>query len=130
MLTNWKNMPFYKVFGRNRSIETIDGYDETVHRGPFWTYRSRRICDEAVRWSPMRCVIKCLRLAPLDCDLTIRMLPVWLNHGRYNAPIYATCVWWIRWTASPCDPRATIVDRLIRRSSFSHVSYDLKYRVN
>ena len=30
-----KNPLFYRAFGRNRPIETIDGYDETVHRGPF-----------------------------------------------------------------------------------------------
>ena len=36
-------MPFYKLFGRNCTIETIDGYDETVHRGPFRLSHSRRI---------------------------------------------------------------------------------------
>ena len=36
-------MSFYRVFGRNRPIETIDGYDGTVHRGPFRLGRSRRI---------------------------------------------------------------------------------------
>ena len=39
-------MSFYRVFGRNRPIETIDGYDETVHRGPFWLSRNRRILME------------------------------------------------------------------------------------
>ena len=34
---------FYRVFGRNRPIETIDGYDGTVHRGPFQTCRGRPI---------------------------------------------------------------------------------------
>ena len=38
-------MSFYRVFGRNRPIETIDGYDEMVHRGPFQIYRNRRIFD-------------------------------------------------------------------------------------
>ena len=33
----------YRVFGRNRPIETIDGYDGTVHRGPFQLSRSRLI---------------------------------------------------------------------------------------
>ena len=37
---------FYRVFGRKRPIETIDGYDETVHREPFQTYRSRLILME------------------------------------------------------------------------------------
>ena len=30
-----KNTSIYTHFGRNRPIETIEGYDETVHRGPF-----------------------------------------------------------------------------------------------
>ena len=38
-----KNTSFYRNFGRNRPIETIDGYDETVHRGPFQKYRGRWI---------------------------------------------------------------------------------------
>ena len=29
-------MSFYKVFGHNRLIEIIDGYDGTVHHGPFF----------------------------------------------------------------------------------------------
>ena len=45
-------MSFYKIFGRNRPIETIDGYDETVHRGSFQLSCSRQILmegqDEAV----------------------------------------------------------------------------------
>ena len=47
-ITNRKNISFYMVFGRNRPIETIDGYDETVHREPFQTYRSRLIFDEVL----------------------------------------------------------------------------------
>ena len=42
-IRNRKNISFYRVFGRNRPIEAIDGNDETVHRGPFQLYRSRRI---------------------------------------------------------------------------------------
>ena len=38
-----KNTSFYRDFGRNRLIETIDGYDGTVHRGPFQLSRSRLI---------------------------------------------------------------------------------------
>ena len=34
---------FYSTFGRNRLIETIDGYDGTVHRGPFQKSCSRLI---------------------------------------------------------------------------------------
>ena len=30
-----KNILFYRAFGRNRPIISIDGYDGTVHRGPF-----------------------------------------------------------------------------------------------
>ena len=45
-------MSFYRIFGRNRPIETIDGYDVTVYHGPFWLSRSRQILvegqDEAV----------------------------------------------------------------------------------
>ena len=43
MLKNVKNMPFYRAKIRNRPIKTIDGYDETVHRGPFQLSRDRRI---------------------------------------------------------------------------------------
>ena len=43
MLKNLKNMPFYRAKIRNRPIKTIDGYDETVHRGPFRKCRSRPI---------------------------------------------------------------------------------------
>ena len=43
MLKNVKNMPFYRAKIRNRLIKTIDGYDETVHRGPFQLSRDRRI---------------------------------------------------------------------------------------
>ena len=30
-----KNTAFYRDFGRNRPIKMIDGYDGTVHCGPF-----------------------------------------------------------------------------------------------
>ena len=36
-----KNPLFYRAFGRSRQIETIDGYDETVHCGLFWKYHDR-----------------------------------------------------------------------------------------
>ena len=38
-----KNKSFYRVFDRNRPIKTIDGYDGTVHRGPFRLSRGRPI---------------------------------------------------------------------------------------
>ena len=40
-----KNILFYRTFGRNRPIKTIDGYNGTVHRGPFRIYCIRRIAD-------------------------------------------------------------------------------------
>ena len=38
-----KNILFYRAFGRNRPIVSIDGYDGTVHRGPFRLSRGRPI---------------------------------------------------------------------------------------
>ena len=43
MHTSTKNTSIYTKFGRNRPIVSIDGYDETVHRGPFRLRRGRRI---------------------------------------------------------------------------------------
>ena len=42
-LQSSKNMSFYSVFGRNRLIVSIDGYDGTVHHGPFRLSRGRSI---------------------------------------------------------------------------------------
>ena len=42
-LQKTKNTSFYSIFGRNRLIVLIDGYDETVHCGPFQLSRSRLI---------------------------------------------------------------------------------------
>ena len=42
-LQTMKNILFYRAFGRNRSIVLIDGYDGTVHRGPFRLNRHRQI---------------------------------------------------------------------------------------
>ena len=91
-LTKLKNALSYRRIGRNRRMALIKGYNRTVHREPFQKCHSRPIRDEALRCSLMRCDIKRLRLAPLDRDLTIKMLPARLNHDRYNSPIYATCV--------------------------------------
>ena len=44
-LQTMKNILFYRAFGCNRPIVSIDGYDGTVHRGPFRLSRDRRICD-------------------------------------------------------------------------------------
>ena len=43
MLRIVKNMSICTKFGRNRLIVSIDGYDETVHRGPFQISRGCRI---------------------------------------------------------------------------------------
>ena len=43
MLTNMKNKSFYRANFRIRPIVSINGYDETVHRGPFRLSRDRRI---------------------------------------------------------------------------------------
>ena len=63
-------MSFYRVFGRNCPFKMIDGYDGTVHRGPFRLSCRRRILmdgqDEVVeilyknaldhrRWIAIRC---------------------------------------------------------------------------
>ena len=37
------NKSFYRASFRNRMIVSIDGYDGTVHCGPFRKYRSRPI---------------------------------------------------------------------------------------
>ena len=43
MHTSTKNNSIYTKFGHNRPIISIDGYDETVHDGPFRLSRGRRI---------------------------------------------------------------------------------------
>ena len=43
MLRIMKNTSFYRLFGRNCPIETIDGYDETSTMDRFGKYRDRRI---------------------------------------------------------------------------------------
>ena len=42
-LTNRKNTLFYRAFGCDRPIKMIDGYDGTVHRGPFQLSHRRQI---------------------------------------------------------------------------------------
>ena len=42
-LQKMKNTSFYSHFGRNHLIVSIDGYDGTVHRGPFRLSRGRQI---------------------------------------------------------------------------------------
>ena len=43
MLRTSEEYSIYTKFGCNRPIETIDGYDGTVHRGPFRLSRGRPI---------------------------------------------------------------------------------------
>ena len=43
MLRILKNTSFYRLFGRNRPIEMIDGYDETSTMDRFGKYHDRRI---------------------------------------------------------------------------------------
>ena len=43
MLTIVKNVSFYRANFHNRPIVSIDGYDETVPRGPFRLSCDRRI---------------------------------------------------------------------------------------
>ena len=52
MLTNVKNESFYRANFRNRPIVSIDGYDETVHRGPFRLSRDRPILINGPDWIP------------------------------------------------------------------------------
>ena len=44
-----KNILFYRAFGRNRPIKTIDGYDETSTMDRFLKYRGRQIMDGGSR---------------------------------------------------------------------------------
>ena len=43
MLRTLEEHSIYTKFGRNCPIETIDGYDRTVHRGPFHLSHGRPI---------------------------------------------------------------------------------------
>ena len=43
MLTIVKKESFYMASFRNRPLVLIDGYDGTVHRGPFWINYDRPI---------------------------------------------------------------------------------------
>ena len=61
-LTNRKNTLFYRAFGRNRLIETIDDYDGTVHRGPFQMSWPSDL-DEGLRLIRVNTCLKTHRLA-------------------------------------------------------------------
>ena len=58
MLRIVKNTSFYRLFGHNRPIETINGYDETSTMDRFRKCRDPRIEDGASGCDPPRCVIK------------------------------------------------------------------------
>ena len=80
-----KNKSFYRASFHNRSIVSIDGYDGTVHRGPFQKYRSRPIVMDGPDATVRDAFIKRLELRPLDLHPTIQMLPARLDQDRYNA---------------------------------------------
>ena len=71
MLTFVKNRAFYRAKFRNRPIVSIDGYDGTVHRGPFRKYRSRPIVMDSPDATVRDAFIKRLQSRPLDLDLTV-----------------------------------------------------------
>ena len=73
MLYKSEEHVFYRVFGRNRPIETIDGYDGTVHRGPFKKMSQLSDLGWSVQIKPLRCVIKRIRSRPWNRDPTVRM---------------------------------------------------------
>ena len=107
-LQTMKNNPFYRASFRNRPIVSIDGYDGTVHRGPFQTYRSRLIVMDGLDATVRNAFIKRLESRPLDLDLTVEMHPARLNLGRYN-PFNSKRVFdLLRWTTGPRERRASI----------------------
>ena len=71
-------------FGRNRPIKTIDGYDETVHRGLFRLSRNCPILMKGQDEVTSLCVMKRITSSPLDRDPTLRMHSCLLNLNRYN----------------------------------------------
>ena len=104
-LQSSKNISLYRVFDRNRPIEMIDGYDETVHDGPFWKISWPSNRDEGLRSIRAISVLKRLDLSPLDRDPTITMLPARSHLVRYNADFKARAFWWSRWSTSASDQR-------------------------
>ena len=104
-LQSSKNISLYRVFYRNRSIEMIEGYDATVHDGPFWKISWPSDHDEGLRSIRTINVLKRLDLSPLDRDPTITMLPARSHLVRYNADFKARAFWWSRWSVSAFDQR-------------------------
>ena len=117
-----KNTSFYRDFGRNRSIKTIDDYDGTVHRGPFQTCRGRPISTNGLddprdgrykntlicrRWI----AIRRSRCSPPDCITTV-IMPAFTARASIV----------IQWSARALDRRASIGLHLIQRLPFRHMS--------
>ena len=73
MLRTTKNIEFYRVFDRNRSIEMIDNYDKRSMMDRFRKCCVRRIVDGGLRCVALRCVIKRTPFRPLDLDLVVEM---------------------------------------------------------
>ena len=122
MLRTSKNTSIYKDFGRNRPIETIDGYDGTVHRGTVSVKSPPLDLDGRSRWGLMRCVIKGMSFHPLDRDLMVWMLPARLNHDRYNPFIKARALMNSGWPqVHPINAQWSALHP-IQCSSFDHVT--------
>ena len=85
MLRTSEEHSIYTKFGRNRPIETIDGYDGTVHRGPFRLIRGLLIPMNGLDDPAQLIVIKHLGCRPLDRDRTTEMPSASKHLGRYNA---------------------------------------------
>ena len=101
-----KNKPFYRASFRNRPIVSIDGYDGTVHHGPFRKFRSRPIMMVRPDATVRDAFIKRLQSRPLDLDPTVQMLPARSHHDRYNALNKDTCFDHLWWTTGARDQRA------------------------
>ena len=85
MLRTSEEHSIYTKFGHNYLIETIDGYDGTVHRGPFRLSRGRSIPMNGLDDPAQLIVIKRLGCRPLDRDRTAEMRSALKHLGCYNA---------------------------------------------
>ena len=106
MLTNDEEQAFYRASFRNRPIVSMNGYDGTVHRGPFRKYRSRPIVMDGPDATVRDAFVKRLQSCPLDLDLTVQMLPARSHHDCYNALNKDTCFDHLQWTTGARDQRA------------------------
>ena len=114
-----KNTSFYRVFGRNRPIETIDGYDGTVHHGPFQTCHGRPISTNGLddpRDGSYKNASSCRRWIAIRrsrCSPPDRITTVITPAFKARALIM------IQWSTHPLDRRSPI---MIQCPDFSHVS--------